>query len=321
MRYLDVDGRRVSLIGLGCWQFGGREWGYGKEFDEADCAAIVRRAIALGVTLIDTAEMYGGGESERILGRTLRGDEDVFLATKYMPWMPLPWVLARHCSRSLSRLARAKVSLYQMHWPNPIVPLRVQMAGMRRVLDTGRVDHAGVSNYSLRRWRAADRVLGRPVLSNQVRYNLLQRNAERRLIPFAQRENRLVIAYSPLAQGALSGRYSAQNLPAGVRRVNGLFTPANLERARPLIDALRDVGGRHGLTPSQVALAYVIAQPRTVAIPGAKSIAQLEANVAAADVELSDTELSHLRGAADGFRRARVRSAPQFLSGLVARRR
>jgi aryl-alcohol dehydrogenase-like predicted oxidoreductase len=321
MRYLDVDRRRVSLIGLGCWQFGASEWGYGKEFDEADCAAIVQRAIALGVTLIDTAEVYGGGASERILGRALRGDEDVFVASKFMPLMPLPRVLFKHCSRSLGRLAMARLALYQMHWPNPVVPLRVQMAGMRRVLDAGIAEHAGVSNYSLRRWKAADAALGRPVLSNQVRYNLLQRGAERQLIPFAQQENRVVIAYSPLAQGALSGRYSAQNLPAGVRRVNGLFTPANLERAQPLIDALRDVGARHGLTPSQVALAYVIAQPRTVAIPGAKSIAQLEANVAAADVELSESELSDLRSAAGGFRPARVRSAPQFLSGLVARRR
>lgn len=321
MRYIDVDGRRVSRIGLGCWQFGAREWGYRREFDEADCAAIVRRAVELGITLIDTAEMYGGGESERILGRALSGDEELFVATKYLPVMPLPNVLVNHCARSLQRLGMAKVHLYQMHWPNPAVPLRVQMAGMRRVLNLGLTEHAGVSNYSLRRWRAADAALGRAVLSNQVRYNLLQRRPERRVIPFAEREQRLVIAYSPLAQGALSGRYSADNLPSGVRRTNALFTPANLARARPVVDALRDMGASRGVPPSQIALAYVIAQPRTVAIPGAKSVAQLEANVAAADLELSASELAHLREAAKSFQPSRLRSAPQYLGGLVARRR
>ena len=317
MRYLDVDGRRVSRIGLGTWQFGSREWGYGRDFDEADCRAITRRALELGITLVDTAEVYGGGNSERILSRALEPDDEVWLATKYMPFLPLPHVVVSHASRSLERLGRSRVALYQMHWPNPAVPMRPQFAGMRRVLEAGLTDHLGVSNHSLRRWRAAERVAGRPILSNQVRYNLLDRGAERDLIPFAAAGDRLIMAYSPLAQGALSCRYTAANPPSGVRRVNGLFTPENLERARPVIDALRDIAHSHGATPSQVALAYVIAQPRVVAIPGAKSVAQVEANAAAGDIELSGAEMSQLRSTAAAFRKSRLRSAPQFLLGLV----
>ena len=320
MRYLEVDGRRVSRIGLGTWQFGSREWGYGRDFDEADCAAVVRRALELGITLVDTAEIYGGGNSERILGRALDPDDEVWLATKYMPYLPLPHVIVNHASRSLERLGRSRVALYQMHWPNPAVPLRVQFPGMRRVYEAGLTDHLGVSNYSLRRWRAAERLVGRPILSNQVRYNLLDRGAERDLIPFAAAGDRLIMAYSPLAQGALSGRYTRDNPPTGVRRVNGLFTPENLDRARPVVDALRDIAHRHGASPSQIALAYVVAQPRVVAIPGAKSVAQVEANAAAADIELSDAELAHLRETAGRFRKSRLRSAPQYLVGLVRRR-
>jgi aryl-alcohol dehydrogenase-like predicted oxidoreductase len=321
VRYLDVQGRRVSRIGLGCWQFGAPEWGYGRDFDESDCIDIVRHAVRLGVTLVDTAEVYGSGTSERILGNALKEDDEVFLATKYMPVMPLPAVVERHCRRSLLRLGARRVALYQMHWPNPVVPLTVQMAGMRRVLDGGLSEHAGVSNYSLRRWRRAEARLGRPILSNQVRYNLLQREAERDLIPFAEQRQRLVIAYSPLAQGALTGRYTKDNLPAGVRRVNALFTPANLERARPIVEALRDIGASRGVSPAQVALAYVIAQPRTVAIPGAKSIAQLESNVAAADLELTPAELAAIAGTASRFTADRLRGLPQMVAGFVQRRR
>src|SRR5260370_20059788 len=141
MRYLDVDGRGVSRIGLGTWQFGSREWGYGRDFDEADCAAIVRRALDLGITLIDTAEVYGGGNSERILGRALQPDDEVWLATKYMPFMPLPHVIVTHASRSLERLGRSRVSLYQMHSPNPAVPLPGPLTGLRPGIDARPSDH------------------------------------------------------------------------------------------------------------------------------------------------------------------------------------
>jgi aryl-alcohol dehydrogenase-like predicted oxidoreductase len=174
---------------------------------------------------------------------------------------------------------------------------------MRRVLDAGLARHAGVSNYSLERWRAAERALGRPVLSNQVRFNLVARGPLGGLVPHAQQQGRLVIAYSPLAQGLLSGRYDAKHLPSGgIRRGSLLFAPENLTRAAGLIDALREVASAHDGTPAQVALAWLIRHPNVVAIPGASGVAQLEANAAAADLELSDEEDVRLVRAAEAFR-------------------
>lgn len=320
MRSLDVDGQPVSVVGLGCWQFGTRGWGYGSTFGDREAHAIVDRALELGITLFDTAEAYGRGRSERILGAALGPRAgSVFLATKFLPVLPTPGRLVRALERSLTRLGRPQIDLYQLHFPNPVVPLRQQMSGMRRVLDRGLVRHAGVSNYSRRQWLAADRALGRPILSNQVRYNLLQRRAERELIPFAQREGRIVIAYSPLAQGVLGGRYDAATAPRDLRRANPLFTPANLERAAAVLAACRDVGRTHGATPGQVALAYCCSQPGVVVIPGARSVAQVEANAAAADLVLGAEEIARLRAAAVAFMPDRRRAAAQlvrrFLSG------
>jgi aryl-alcohol dehydrogenase-like predicted oxidoreductase len=159
-----------------------------------------------------------------------------------------------------------------------------------------------VSNFSQVRWEDAERVLGPPVLSNQVQYSLAQRKPERELLPYAQRAGRLVIAYSPLAQGLLSGRYDGTNSPRGwVRRTNTLFLPENIVRAGELLDGLRDVARAHDAAPAQVALAWVIRRPNVVAIPGASSVAQLESNVAAADLELSQDEDARLTAAADRF--------------------
>jgi len=145
-------------------------------------------------------------------------------------------------------------------------------------------------------------VLGRPVLSNQVQYSLAQRKPERELLPYAQRAGRLLIAYSPLAQGLLSGRYDGTNPPQGwVRRTNALFLRENLARAGELLDGLRYVARAHNTTPAQVALAWVIRRPNVVAIPGASSVAQLEANVAAADLELSEDDDAKLSAAAERF--------------------
>jgi len=320
VRSIEVDGRQVSVVGLGCWQFGSRSWGYGSVFGEREAHAIVERALELGITLFDTAEMYGRGASERILGRAL-GDraERVFLATKFLPLLPTAGRLVRACEHSLGRLGVARVDLYQLHFPNPLVPLRRQMEGMRRVLDRGLTGHAGVSNYSRHQWLAADRALGRPVLANQVRYNLLQRQAERELLPFAEREGRLVIAYSPLAQGVLGGRYDADNAPRDLRRTNPLFTRANLARAAAVLDALRQVARVHGATPGQVALAYLCAQPQVVVIPGARSVAQVESSAAAADLTLSEDEVARLRAAAAGFVPDRGRALGQLLARLAHR--
>src|SRR5580658_1966768 len=252
MKYVEVGGARMSAIGLGTWQFGSREWGYGNDYADRDAVGIVERALDVGITLFDTAEIYAFGRSERILGRALGDRRDLaFLATKILPVFPVAPVVLHRARASLRRLGVKKIDLYQIHQPNPVVPLSSTMAGFGQLLDEGTIAHAGVSNYSLARWQAAEAALGRPVLSNQVPFNLVDRRPEAELLPWAQAQGRLIIAYSPLAQGLLSGRYDAEHRPAGMVRINSpAFLPENLKRAEPLIDVVRSVAAAHGATPS-----------------------------------------------------------------------
>ncbi len=303
MRYVEVGGVRLSAIGVGTWQFGSREWGYGEGYASGEAGRIVGRALDLGVNLLDTAEIYGFGRSERIVGRAIEGRrEEAFVATKILPVLPVGPVAERRARGSARRLGIEVIDLYQIHQPNPLVPMSTQMAAMRRLLTAGLVRHVGVSNYSLSRWQAAERALGTPVLSNQVRLSLVDRRPLRALVPWAAEHDRLVIAYSPLAQGLLSGRYGVGNAPTrGVRAMNPLFLPENLERAAPLLRSLAAIAARHGATAAQVALAWVIRRPNVVAIPGASSVSQLEHNVEAADLDLSDEEDRELSTTAAAF--------------------
>jgi aryl-alcohol dehydrogenase-like predicted oxidoreductase len=299
VRYLDVSGERLSVIGLGTWQFGSEEWGYGHEYDDVEAAKIVARALDLGINVFDTAEIYGRGASETILGKALSGHRDrSFVASKFFPLVPLPRTVVTHGLQSRERLGIDHIDLYQVHWPQPHAPASFTMRGMRRLLDLGVIRHVGVSNHSLARWRRAEQALGRPVLSNQVQFNLINRRAATTLVPFARDNGRVVIAYSPLAQGLLSGTYTTSNPVSGFRSrnvVNPLSLARNLERAKPLFDALRDIANRHDATPGQVALAWVISHPNVIAIPGARTVNQLELNAAAADLALDEEDLDRLR--------------------------
>ncbi|OBF25523.1 aldo/keto reductase [Mycobacterium sp. ACS4331] len=316
MKFLNVDGLgEVSRIGLGTWQFGSREWGYGDSYASGAAGDIVKRARELGVTLFDTAEIYGLGRSERILGEAL-GDEraDVVLASKVFPVAPFPAVVKQRAQLSAKRLGVDRIPLYQIHQPNPVVPDSVIMPGMRDLLDSGRIGAAGVSNYSLERWRKADAALGRPVISNQVEFSLARPGALDDLVPFAEQHNRLVIAYSPLAQGLLGGNYGVHHRPGGVRAANPLFGTENLRRIEPLLDVLRDVATTVDAKPAQVALAWLLTLPGVVAIPGASSVEQLEFNVAAADIELTPEAQASLTAAARAFKPV---SAVQTFVGAV----
>src|SRR3954447_21613717 len=316
MKFLDVNGLGlVSRIGLGTWQFGSREWGYGDAYAAGTARQIVWRARELGVTLFDTAEIYGFGKSERILADALGNDRgSVVVATKIFPLAPIPPVVRERARSSAQRLGLRTIPLYQVHQPNPVVPDSVIMPGLRRLLDEGTIRAAGVSNYSLDRWRKADAALGRPVISNQVHFSLAHPGALDDLVPFAERENRVVIAYSPLAQGLLGGKYGLDNRPGGVRAGNPLFGTENLRRIEPLLQTLRDVATEVDAKPAQVALAWLISLPGVVAIPGASSVEQLEFNVAAADIELSSASRDALTQAARAFRPVSTR---RFLTDLV----
>ena len=293
MRYVDVGGARMSVIGLGTWQFGSTEWGYGRDYNAHVAGDIVHRALELGINVIDTAEIYGLGRSEKIVGEAIQGRRDsVFLATKIFP-IGLPFMTAGRARRSLRRLGVDHVDLYQQHWPSPLFPPAAAMPRFRRLVTDGVTRFAGVSNHNLAQWQACEAAFGGAVLSNQVLFSLVNRSPERELLPWAQREGRVVIAYSPLGQGLLSGRY-LKSAPANFRRMRGNFSPASRARWAPLVEALQEIGRSHSATAAQVALAWLVRKPNVVAIPGASSVKQLEENAAAADLELSDEEARRL---------------------------
>src|SRR5579859_4051542 len=315
MRYVEVGGVRLSAVGLGTWQFGSREWGYGTDYAEREAVEITRRALDLGINLIDTAEIYAFGRSERIVGRAIAGRrDDAFVATKVFPVAAISTVVQQRARSSARRLGVEAIDLYQVHWPNPAIPISSTMRGMAALQRSDLVRHVGVSNFSLHQWQRAQTALGGPVLSNQVQYSLAARGPDRELVGWAQANDRLIIAYSPLAQGLLSGKYDATNPPGGVRAGNTLFAPENLERAQELLTALKEIAADHGATPAQVALAWLIGRRNVVVIPGAASVSQLEANAAAADLELSAEDDRRLTDASDRFH---PRSGPKAYRTMV----
>ena len=273
MRYVEAVSttKKISKIGLGTWQFGSREWGYGQQYAEEESRGIVTRALDLGINLIDTAEIYGFGASERIVGRAVAGapgrglprHEDLPGAARGPggggpgpPQRPPPrGATPSTCTRSTS--------------PTRWCRTRPTMRAMRRLVAEGPRRHVGVSNYSLARWQAAE---DRPRRPGPVEPGPLQpRGPPARGGPppvRAQGSDRIVIAYSPLGQGLLSARYDATNRPGGVRAANALFLPENLERCRRLLEALRAVAAAHDATPAQVALAWVIRRPTSSPSPG-----------------------------------------------------
>lgn len=302
MKYVEAGGARLSAVGLGTWQFGSGEWGYGKQYATSVAPEIVARSLDLGVNLIDTAEIYGFGRSEEIVGRSIgERREEVFLATKLFPLLPVDPVVASRARASMRRLAVDNLDLYQVHWHNPAVPMSMTFKALSRLRNKGFVENIGVSNFSRSSWEEAERVSGGPVLSNQVRYSLVDRSVESEIVPWAQDNDRIVIAYSPLGQGLLSGRYDVDNIPTGMRASTRAFLPENLEKAAPLIETLREVATAHDATCSQVALAWVIHHPNVVVIPGASSVAQAEENAAAADLELTDAEFDELGAASQSY--------------------
>ncbi len=299
MKYVTMGAQNVSAIGLGTWQFGEAGWGWGTELDHEEAIRIVHRALELGINFFDTAEVYGNGRSEEILGEALRGRRhEAIIATKVAP--PLrPDRVMQAARDSLRRLDIESIDLYQLHAPDRSVPLARTMRAIRRLMDEGQVQQVGVSNFDLNQWQEAEAALGSPVVSNQVQYHLLDRRP-RNLLPYAREEGRIVIAFSPLAQGLLGGKYGPGNVPQDLRANFGIFSPDNLRRAPAVVETLRQVGEHHGATPAQVALAWLLLDPQVIVIPGARSVAQLEANAAAADLRLTPGDALRIEEASRG---------------------
>jgi len=301
---------KISAIGLGTWQFGTPGWGYGKDFQRTNAIEIVQHALDLGVNFIDTAEVYGRGKSEEIIGEAIQERRDeVVIATKFLPLTLRPSKIHKAVKNSLKRLQIDTIDLYQIHWPIPFVSKKRLLRHMEDMVKEGIIRYIGVSNFSRKQLEKAQTSLkSEEIISNQVKYNMLQRRIEADLLPYARKENISIIAYSPLAQGLLTGKYREQGPKGGIRRINRLFAPVNLKQARPVLDELAHVASAHEATSAQTALAWTIRDPTVIAIPGAKSIEQLISNVEAAELVLSQNELQQLESTLRVFKPAKFRS-------------
>lgn len=291
-------------MGIGTWAWGDRTiWNYGRGYGEAEIAAAFQVALEAGINLFDTAEVYGTGRSERLLGRFIQAtDRPVLVATKFMPF-PWRWSrasLLRALRGSLERLGLEKVDLYQIHWPLPPMPIEHWADALAEAVEAGLTRCVGVSNYNLaqmqRAWEALAR-RGIPLASNQVEYHLLNRSAEKNGLLEKCRELGIrLIAYSPLAKGLLTGKYSAQNPPPGVR---GRMFGGLLKNLPPLLDLLTQIGQEHGgKTPSQLALNWIICKG-ALPIPGVKTAEQATQNVGALGWRLSEAEVQALDEASE----------------------
>ncbi|HMZ08217.1 MAG TPA: aldo/keto reductase [Anaerolineales bacterium] len=293
-------------MGLGAWQWGDRiVWGYQQGQSDKGIREAFDISLNLGVRFVDTAEIYGSGRSERMLGQFLKEtDQPVLVATKFFPW---PWRLFKgfipHALKnSLERMGLDSVDLYQIHWPSPILNPETMMEGMVECVKQGLTRTVGVSNFWEKRMLRAYSTLaqhGIPLASNQLPFSLLNREVEKRGVLARCKELGVrLIAYSPLEQGLLTGKYSIENPPPGVR---GSGYAEMLKKLPPVIKTLQEVAQTHGKTISQVALNWVICKG-ALPIPGAKNALQAQENAGGAGWRMSDDEIAKLDEVTDTIR-------------------
>jgi aryl-alcohol dehydrogenase-like predicted oxidoreductase len=264
-------------------------------------------SIAAGVNLFDTAAMYSMGAAERRLGELARG-QDVIIATKYPSGFSFrPEDFPKELKMTLARLGRDAIDLYQHHYPNPRMSIPALMDFVADAVESGKVKAVGVSNYSAEQMREAHAALakrGIPLASNQVEYSLLHRKPEVDGVLDACSDLGItLIAYSPLAGGMLTGKYSAQNRPRGFfRRVLPQYSRRTLDAIQPVIRLLKSVGEKYSKTPSQVALRWLIENPIALPIPGAKNGKQAMDNAEALKFSLTVDEVNALSQATLAWR-------------------
>lgn len=263
-------------------------------------------SIAAGANLFDTAAMYSGGASERRVGELARGRE-VLIASKFPGGFSFKAEdLPKELEASLARLERETIDLYQHHFPSNRVPIPALMDRLADAFEAGKIKAVGVSNYSAEQMREAHTALakrGIPLASNQVEYSLLKRGPEVNGILDACRELGItLIAYSPLAGGALTGKYSATKKAGGLRRFLPNFSKKAMEALQPVLTLLGQIGERYSKTPSQVALRWLIENPLVLPIPGAKNSQQATENAGALSFSLTSEEVDDLSQATAGWR-------------------
>jgi len=295
-------------MGLGAWAWGDTSmWNFGHGYTEIDIEQAFQTSLAAGVILVDTAEIYGAGRSERFLGQFLKtATTPVLVATKFMPY---PWRLNRSAlmhslDYSLERLGQEHVDLYQIHFPFPPMPVEFWVEELAKVVKSGKTHTAGVSNFNKIQMQRAYTVLAKyniPLASNQVEYHLLNRTVEKNgLLDRCKELGVRLIAWSPLAKGLLTGKYTLKSPPPGLRSHQPL---GRMKSLSVLITIMTEIGqGHHGKTPGQVALNWLICKG-ALPIPGAKNAKQAAENAGAIGWRLTPDEVKALDEASDKFTR------------------
>lgn len=313
--FLGRSGLQLPRLGVGAMTWGDptgfARWtpaklAYGGAHGLDEERRAVETSLAAGVVLFDTAAMYSGGASERRLGELTRG-QDALIATKFPPSpFSRTEAMPQALDASLARLGRSSIDLYQHHFPSNRVAIPKLMELMADAVESGKIKAVGVSNYSAEQMRIAHTALARrgiPLASNQVEYSLLHRQPEVNGVLDACLElGVMLIAYQPLASGALTGKYATGVRPTGLRRFMGIFRRQHLEAVASVVLLLREIGVRYGKSPAQVALRWLIENENVLPIPGAKNGKQAADNAGALSFHLTPAEIEALNQATLAWR-------------------
>lgn len=307
-RQLGSSDLHITPIGFGAWAIGGGGWqfAWGAQ-DDHDSIAAIRQALDSGVNWIDTAAVYGLGHSEEVVAQALEGVRArPYVFTKCsMVWDEHREIgrslkaesVRRECEASLRRLRVDAIDLYQIHWPNPEEDIEEGWTAMARLKEEGKVRNIGVSNFDVAQMQRAQAIA--PITSLQPRYSLIHREIETAILPFVAQENIGVIAYSPMASGLLTGAMTPEriaSLPADDwRKEHRDFRKPQLSHNLKLVGLLRDIGKRHGRSPGEVAVAWVLRNPAvTGAIVGARRPDQVRGVAGAAEFRLNPREIAEI---------------------------
>ncbi|MFP4442659.1 MAG: aldo/keto reductase [Spirochaetia bacterium] len=310
---LGLSGVDISPIGLGCWQFSngkGIMGGYWDAMPQEEIDRVVKASFENGINWFDTAEAYGWGTSERNLRKALENSwidsEDVFIADKWFPIFRTARSIKKTIDERREAMGGYPIGLYQVHNPYGFSSVESEMRAMNELVKNGSIGYVGISNYNAKGMRKAYDELkkyGLKLVSNQVQFSLLDRKIERNgVLETAKELGITIIAYSPLAQGILTGKYHENpdliKSKKGPRRLMKNFKKSGLEKSRPLIEALKQIGDKYGVSSAQVALNWTVNYhgQYVVAIPGASSVKHAVSNAQAVQFSLTKEELEYLAG-------------------------
>lgn len=300
---LGQNGPAVTPLCIGTWAWGDKLfWNYGDGYGAEQLQAAFTAALEAGVNFFDTAEVYGMGKSEEFLGQFMKQTpQKVQIATKFgpVPWRFTAKSVSDALTDSLKRLQLERIELYQVHWPFAFfLSQETLMNTLADEVKRGRIGAVGVSNYSAAQMRDVHQILanrGVPLAVNQVRYSLLNRQIESNGIFQTARELGVtILAYSPLAQGLLTGKYTGASKPTGARSIDKKFSQEGMQELNPVISLLQSIGEKYSRTPAQVALNWLICQGNVIPIAGVKTAEQVKQNVGALGWRLTDDQVGEL---------------------------